>query len=101
MTRSPFRFATAFAGIVQLKNVCAEELPTIAAAGPEGQSSVTVFPLVARVSVLFVRDRVSLTPTIALPGAVNPLCNWLLRFVTTLVEATDSGAVPVATVDTI
>lgn len=34
MTRSPFRFATAFAGIVQLKNVCAEELPTIAAAGP-------------------------------------------------------------------
>lgn len=73
----------------------------IAAAGPEVQSSVTLFPFDAPVRVLFVRVWVSVTPTIALPGAVRPLCSCALRFGTTVVEAMENGAVPVVNVETI
>lgn len=73
----------------------------IAAAGPAEQSKVTLFPLVAPVNVLFVRFCVSLTPTIALPGAVKPLWSCAFRFGTAVVEAMEKGAVPVATVEVI
>ena len=51
--------------------------------------------------VLLVSACVSLTPTIALPGAVKPLWNWLFKLATTLVEAMENGAVPVDTLETI
>lgn len=51
------------------------------------------------VSVFAVKVWVSLTPTIALPGAVSPLWNCEFRFVTTVVLAMENGAVPVDTVE--
>ena len=54
-------------------------------------------PLDAVVTVLFVNVCVSVTPTIALPGAVNPLCSCAFRLVTTDVLAIENGAVPVDT----